>query len=882
MKNIYILTIGLLTFSCFSYGQKTLQLPTEFPLQPLIQSNIKEQVIEYTNKNLLQSINSISSGNWTDVGTWNCACIPSFEDEINIMPGHEVIINQDINLSSIFIDSTAILNTTLDTVEISLTGDWINNGEFIPNNSKVILSGYDDQSITGLTTFNNLTILHDRNAIIMSAITISNTLTIEDVSLITNDLLTLGYANGKTAELAQVLTGAIQGDIIAESSIELAYGNWFSTASPVTDATINQWNDDIVTSGFTGSDFPDYPFNNITYFTETSGYVNVNNINDSIFPGTGYFIYENAGIHPYDLQGTPIIGNFSFPTSYTNSLPSEDRGWNLLGNPYVATIDWSKQEGWTKENIGDALYLWDVNTQAYKVYMNGYSINGGNPIIKPFDNFFVAATNDPYLSINEYAKVTEDYIPETPQDNFFKFIINGTSTADEIIIIMDDSATNNYDLSNDAIRAFNNINTEICTVSNDGQYLCINSLPTNESGLDIPLIINSPSGGTFTLDVLNMPAELTSCVAIENLLTNEIYNLQETSSITFTISPTYESEIFMLHIGGSITETTMINVTCNGSNNGSITVTGSGDGHWDYFWYNQNEELVFLDLDQHGPSTLDSIPAGIYTITLGNLDFCPALTQTIEIEEPPMLLLEADITQPDCNNPNSGEIISLVSGGNGNYTYDWSNGLTDSIITNLTGGTYELTVTDMDGCEIAQSYIIEDAIMINASFEINQIIPLAGGLNEVSFTNNSDNADSYLWNFGDGSSETEENPTHIYTEPGEYEVTLTVFQGDCSVSFNYTLTIEDSTISVDELSNQENISISTINGEYSLLFNLETSQEVEISINNLLGQEISKVTTQIQNDYYQLELPQGKNQVFFVIVSPKNDQTRKIFKVIQR
>jgi len=33
--------------------------------------------------------------------------------------------------------------------------------------------------------------------------------------------------------------------------------------------------------------------------------------------------------------------------------------------------------------------------------------------------------------------------------------------------------------------------------------------------------------------------------------------------------------------------------------------------------------------------------------------------------------------------------------------------------------------------------------------------------------------DEYLWEFGDGSTSTEEDPYHVYTEEGYYEITLT-------------------------------------------------------------------------------------------------------------
>ncbi len=45
---------------------------------------------------------------------------------------------------------------------------------------------------------------------------------------------------------------------------------------------------------------------------------------------------------------------------------------------------------------------------------------------------------------------------------------------------------------------------------------------------------------------------------------------------------------------------------------------------------------------------------------------------------------------------------------------------------------------------------------------------------KVKFTDNSTNALSYTWNFGDGNSSTEQNPTHTYSVAGTYEVELTV------------------------------------------------------------------------------------------------------------
>ncbi|QMU30988.1 DUF7948 domain-containing protein [Adhaeribacter radiodurans] len=46
------------------------------------------------------------------------------------------------------------------------------------------------------------------------------------------------------------------------------------------------------------------------------------------------------------------------------------------------------------------------------------------------------------------------------------------------------------------------------------------------------------------------------------------------------------------------------------------------------------------------------------------------------------------------------------------------------------------------------------------------------------FTNTTTGATGYLWNFGDGTTSTEVSPSHVYTNDGNYQVTLTVYFGD--------------------------------------------------------------------------------------------------------
>jgi peptidyl-prolyl cis-trans isomerase B (cyclophilin B) len=53
---------------------------------------------------------------------------------------------------------------------------------------------------------------------------------------------------------------------------------------------------------------------------------------------------------------------------------------------------------------------------------------------------------------------------------------------------------------------------------------------------------------------------------------------------------------------------------------------------------------------------------------------------------------------------------------------------------------------------------------------------------EISFANNTVNAESYLWDFGDGATSTDVNPKHRYTHSGNYTVTLTATKGKKSTT----------------------------------------------------------------------------------------------------
>lgn len=80
-----------------------------------------------------------------------------------------------------------------------------------------------------------------------------------------------------------------------------------------------------------------------------------------------------------------------------------------------------------------------------------------------------------------------------------------------------------------------------------------------------------------------------------------------------------------------------------------------------------------------------------------------------------------------------------------------------------------------------------------------------GTLEAVEFTNTSQNATNYYWDFGDGNTSEEQNPTHFYSAGGEYTVTL-VAQRHCmydTITKTILLDSTDTDVSIETMNDSE-------------------------------------------------------------------------------
>ncbi len=166
------------------------------------------------------------------------------------------------------------------------------------------------------------------------------------------------------------------------------------------------------------------------------------------------------------------------------------------------------------------------------------------------------------------------------------------------------------------------------------------------------------------------------------------------------------------------------NVSCIGSSDGYIALhVSGGTGGYLYSWSNSSTS-----------DSISSLLAASYTVTITDSNGCMKDT-TILISEPTALNLTllADTFSGgfnvSCIGYNDGNAHSTVSGGVSPYHYAWSNGdVSDSAI-GLAAGTHYLTVTDTNGCMVADTIILTEPM----SFSLTATLSDFNGYNVPCF-----------------------------------------------------------------------------------------------------------------------------------------------------
>lgn len=219
------------------------------------------------------------------------------------------------------------------------------------------------------------------------------------------------------------------------------------------------------------------------------------------------------------------------------------------------------------------------------------------------------------------------------------------------------------------------------------------------------------------------------------------------------------------------------NINCNGQSTGSLSASVSGGiSPFTYVWQNSLGQAIGTS------ASLNNLPADSYTVFVNDANGC-SVPANVTLTEPSNPLSNSFIiTDVSCVNGSTGSITNTTSGGTLPYTYNWSNGSTTSNITNLTAGSYSLTITDINNCPIIENYTVsEPSALIATGSVVN--VNCAGNMDGSISLSTSGGETPYAYNWSNGN--TTNSINNLTT--GGYSVTITD-NNNCTITENYTVT----------------------------------------------------------------------------------------------
>ncbi len=233
----------------------------------------------------------------------------------------------------------------------------------------------------------------------------------------------------------------------------------------------------------------------------------------------------------------------------------------------------------------------------------------------------------------------------------------------------------------------------------------------------------SGMGGTIALDYTyawsTMPVQNTATV---NGLSAGTY----TVTITDDNNCTATAEAIISEPTAVIASTIIDqNVSCNSLSDGQATASGMGGTialDYNYAWNT---------IPVQNTATATGLSAGTYTVTITDDNNCTATAEAI-ITQPDPLGSLTSLTPISCNGGDDGTATASGSGGttaSGDYSYAWSTvpPQNTATITNLTSGSYTVTITDDNACTVTGSVTLVDPPLVTSSAIVDQDVTCNGG-----------------------------------------------------------------------------------------------------------------------------------------------------------
>lgn len=305
--------------------------------------------------------------------------------------------------------------------------------------------------------------------------------------------------------------------------------------------------------------------------------------------------------------------------------------------------------------------------------------------------------------------------------------------------------------------------------------------------------------------VTGFTTSATGVSSINDILTN---NTSSTGTITYVVTPKTAlctgipvNYVVTVDPIPTVTNTPLTETICSGGTTIPVTLTSDVTGAtfaWTAVGTGSVTGFTSNGTNTIPAQTITNTGIAVETVTYSvtpSANSCIGTPVNYVVTVDPPINITASNNTPICE----GNTILLSTAAITGATYNWtgpnsfSSADQNPIITNATpamSGTFSLTIT-MGNCN---STIGTTIVQVNpgaiASFSAN---PLSGSAPfTVNFTNNSQNATSYFWDFGNTTTNTSTNPTETYPLIGTYTVVLIAStNSQCPDTTEVTITVYD-------------------------------------------------------------------------------------------
>ncbi len=247
--------------------------------------------------------------------------------------------------------------------------------------------------------------------------------------------------------------------------------------------------------------------------------------------------------------------------------------------------------------------------------------------------------------------------------------------------------------------------------------------------------------------------------------------------------------------------------------------------------------------------------------------------------------INARISAPTTTVCEGGELMLEAHGGK---DYNWlpAQGLSQKtgaqvLVAPKKQQTYRVVVRDEDGCRDTANFDIS-ARLFNPVVSISKTtLDLAKEKGIILFEDKTPDATQWLWDFGDGGKSDQKKPKHVFTTPGEYQISLTVSNGICEKTYFQTIRIDDSSdITVIERNKSLSVSIDTQN---KLTFSLSLPSEmlIRVTVENANKEALLSGNLLLKKgeNYHTIDLSSYPENRFYLIL--EDSKGRKLEKMLE-